>query len=64
MSSDLADGASVAAANGSLTIEIDSSTGAITVVDGKGGRANVVATLKDIRTLTGVVHVIDAVLMP
>ena len=64
MSSDLSDGMTVNAANGSLTIEIDSNTGAVTVVDGKGGRANVVATLKDIRTLTGVVHVIDAVLMP
>lgn len=63
VSTGLSDGDVVTTLNGTITVEIDAQ-GAIAVVDGQGNRANVVATLKDIRTLTGVVHVIDAVLLP
>jgi len=63
ISTGLTDGQVVPTLNGNITVEIDAQ-GGIAVVDGQGNRANVVATLKDIRTLTGVVHVIDAVLLP
>ena len=38
--------------------------GDITITDASGGTANVDVSLRDIRTLTGAVHVIDAVLDP
>ncbi len=63
VSSALTDGQTIRTLNGDLTINVDAS-GAITVTDGAGNTANVVASLADIRTLTGVVHVIDAVLLP
>ncbi len=63
LSTDLSDGQQVPTLNGNITIEVGQG-GAVTVIDGQGNRANVVATLKDIRTLTGVVHVIDKVLLP
>lgn len=63
VSTDLVDGQVVATLNGNITVNIDDA-GAISITDGAGNTANVIATLKDIRTLTGVVHVVDAVLMP
>lgn len=63
VSSDLTDGQVITTLNGDITVNIDGS-GAITVTDGAGNTANVVASLADIRTLTGVVHVIDRVLLP
>ncbi len=63
ISSSLADGQVVPTLNGNLTVNVDEA-GRITLTDGQGNRANVIDTLKDIRTLNGVVHVIDAVLLP
>lgn len=63
VSTDLRDGQVISTLNGDITINVDGE-GAITITDGQGNTANVIATLADIRTLTGVVHVIDAVLMP
>ncbi|MBK8011306.1 MAG: fasciclin domain-containing protein [Deltaproteobacteria bacterium] len=63
LSTALNDGDTLTTLNGDLTVVVDSD-GTIGLVDGQGNRANVVSTLKDIRTLTGVVHVIDSVLRP
>lgn len=63
VSTSLSDGQVVQTLNGSITVEIEAG-GQIQIVDGMGNRANVIGTLRDIRTLTGVVHVIDRVLMP
>jgi transforming growth factor-beta-induced protein len=63
LSTELTDGQSITTLNGIVTVNINSE-GAISLTDGMGNTVNVVATLKDIRTLTGVVHVIDGVLMP
>lgn len=63
VSTSLTDGQVVQTLNGSITVEVEAG-GQIQIVDGMGNRANVIASLRDIRTLTGVVHVIDRVLMP
>ncbi|MEM7678057.1 MAG: fasciclin domain-containing protein [Myxococcota bacterium] len=55
------DGQTITTLNGDLTVNIDAG-GAVTLTDGAGNDVNVIAT--DIRTLTGVVHLIDGVLMP
>ncbi|MCB9654668.1 MAG: fasciclin domain-containing protein [Deltaproteobacteria bacterium] len=62
LSTALSNGDTLATLNGDLTVVVDAN--GIGIIDGQGNRANVVSTLKDIRTLTGVVHVIDAVLRP
>lgn len=63
LSTDLTDGQVISTLNQDITVNIDA-MGNITVTDASGNVANVVATLADIRTLTGVVHVIDGVLLP
>ncbi len=63
LSTDLTDGQTVTTLNGDITINV-AADGSVSITDGAGNTANVVATLVDIRTLTGVVHVIDAVLLP
>ncbi len=44
------------------TITIDVSDAGVTITDGQGNTANVVQT--DIEASNGVIHVIDAVLLP
>lgn len=61
LAGDLTDGQVITTANGDITVNVDGS-GNVTITDGQGGTANVVSS--DWRTLSGVVHVIDAVLMP
>ena len=60
LSSDLSDGQVIETASGTLTVRI--SDGGIALIDAQGRTVNVEAT--DIRTLTGVVHQIDNVLLP
>jgi transforming growth factor-beta-induced protein len=59
--SSLTDGLELVTLNGTLTVNVDGS-GAISVTDGSGNTANVVRD--DIRTLSGVVHLIDQILRP
>ena len=59
LSSGLSDGQTIATLNGELTVKID---GGIQLVDARDNTINVTQT--DVRTLTGVIHVIDAVLLP
>ncbi|MCC7382179.1 MAG: fasciclin domain-containing protein [Deltaproteobacteria bacterium] len=63
LSTDLRDGATLTTLNGDLRVVVDPD-GTIGLIDGRSNRANVISTLKDIRALTGIVHVIDRVLMP
>jgi transforming growth factor-beta-induced protein len=60
----LSDGQVVTTVDGSrtFTVNIDSSSGAVTLTDGSGATVNVVAT--DVAATNGVVHVIDGVLLP
>ena len=60
LSADLKDGQNVKMANGgTVTVSIDK--GAVSLIDGAGGRSKVVAA--DIRLGNGTVHLIDSVLM-
>jgi uncharacterized surface protein with fasciclin (FAS1) repeats len=55
------DGESVATVQGAeLTIEVDGEQ--VTLVDNSGNRVNVVST--DVDASNGVIHVLDAVLLP
>lgn len=61
LSSDLSDGQTIQTVQGSeLTVGIDGS--AVTLTDARGNTFNVGPA--DVRTLTGVIHVIDGVLLP
>ncbi|MEL7368252.1 MAG: fasciclin domain-containing protein, partial [Myxococcota bacterium] len=60
LSSDLSDGQVISTLNGDITVGIDN--GNVSLTDESGNTVNVVNT--DIRTLTGVIHVIDGVLIP
>ncbi len=61
LSSDLSDGQVVTTVQGSeLTVNIDGSS--VTLTDARGNVINVVTP--DVRTLTGVIHAIDGVLLP
>ena len=60
LSTDLSDGQVISTLNGDITVNI--ANGAVTLTDESGNTANVVDT--DFRTLTGAIHVIDAVLIP
>ena len=61
LAGDLTDGMMLTTAEGS-TIEVDITDGVVTLIDEMNNVIPVVAT--DIRTRTGVVHLIDGVLMP
>ncbi|MCA9555338.1 MAG: fasciclin domain-containing protein [Myxococcales bacterium] len=61
VSGDLTDGQTLTAANGTLTVNV-AGDGSVSITDGQGNTVNVVGA--DIRTLSGVVHVIDGVLLP
>ena len=61
VSGDLTDGQTRTAANGTLTVNV-AGDGSVSITDGQGNTVNVVGA--DIRTLSGVVHVIDGVLLP
>ncbi|MEL7370924.1 MAG: fasciclin domain-containing protein, partial [Myxococcota bacterium] len=62
LSSDLSDGQMVATVEGSmLEVDIDAN-GNVFLIDEQSNRIAVSTT--DIRTLTGVVHLIDGVLLP
>ncbi|MEO1338498.1 MAG: fasciclin domain-containing protein, partial [Myxococcota bacterium] len=60
LSTSLEDGQVITTLNGDITVNIDGDD--VTLTDGAGNTVNVIAT--DIRTLTGVVHLIDGVLIP
>lgn len=60
LSTSLEDGQVITTLNGDITVNIDGDD--VTLTDGSGNTVNVIAT--DIRTLTGVVHLIDGVLIP
>jgi transforming growth factor-beta-induced protein len=60
VSADLSDGQTLTTLNGTLTVHV--AGGAVSLTDGQGNTVNVVGT--DIRTLSGVVHLIDGVLLP
>ena len=55
------EGAEVATANGA-NVTIDASSGTVVLPGGQGSSANVVAT--DVEASNGVIHVIDAVILP
>ena len=61
LSSDLSDGQTISTLNGDITVNV-AANGDISLTDESGNTANVATA--DIRTLTGVIHVIDAVLIP
>ncbi len=61
LAGDLTDGQTITTANGDLTVNVDGE-GNVSLTDGAGGTANVLRS--DLRTLSGVVHTIDAVLLP
>lgn len=61
VSGDLTDGQTLTAANGTLTVNV-AGDGSVSITDGQGNTVNVVGA--DIRTLSGVVHLIDGVLIP
>lgn len=60
LAADLSDGDELFTATGTLTVGV--TDGMVTLTDGSGNTVNVIET--DIRTLTGVVHLIDGVLIP
>lgn len=55
------DGQTLTTLNGTITVNV-AGDGTVTITDGAGNTAEVI--MGDVRTLSGVVHVIDAVLMP
>lgn len=59
---DLLDGQILRTLNGTVAVDIDA-TG-VSLVDGAGHRARVVAAGSNVRTLTGAVHQVDTVLFP
>ena len=60
LSTSLSDGQTIPTLNGDITVSISGTD--VTLTDESGNTVNVVDT--DIRTLTGVIHVIDGVLIP
>ncbi len=60
LSTSLSNGQTISTLNGDITVNISGTS--VTLTDESGNTVNVVDT--DIRTLTGVIHVIDGVLIP